>query len=57
MSACANDIFEKLETAKCSPNPKRPQIGIWANLNMLYLNPAGSLRFCNSSIVYGPFIV
>ena len=56
--ACANDIFEKkLKTTKCSPNPKRHQIGIWTHLNMLYLNPTGHLWFCNFSIVYGPFIV
>ena len=50
-------FLKKLKTAKCSPYPKRPQIGIWTHLNMLYLKPAGSLKFCNSSIVSGPFIV
>ena len=48
-------VLKKLKTAKCSP--KRPQIGIWIHLNMLYLNTAGSLKFFNFAIVYGPFIV
>ena len=56
--ACANSIFEKkLKMAKCSPNPKWPQIGIWTHLNMLYRNPTGSFKFCSFSIVYEPFIV
>ena len=50
-------FLKKLKMAKCSPYPKRPQIGIWTRLNMLYLNLTGSLQFCNFSIVYGPFIV
>ena len=50
-------FLKKLETAKFSPNPKRLRTGIWTRLNMLYLNPTGSFKFCNFSIVYGPFIV
>ena len=58
VSTHAQMIFlKKLITAKCSPNPERSQVGIWTHLNMLYLNPTGSLKFCNFSIVYGPFIV
>ena len=48
---------KKMKAAKCSPNPKRPQIGIWTHLNMLYHNPTGSFKIFNFSIVYGPFIV
>ena len=50
-------FLKKLKMAKCSPNPKKPQIGIWTQLNMLYHNPTGSFKFCNFSIVYVPFIV
>ena len=58
VSTHAQMIFlNKLKTAKCSANPERPQIGIWTHLNMLCLNPTGSLKFLNFSIVYGPFIV
>ena len=42
VSTYAQMVFlKKLRMAKCSPNPKRPQIGIQTHLNMLYFNPAG----------------
>ena len=48
-------FLKKLKTAKCSPNLKRPKIGVWTHLIMLCHNPTGSFKFCNSSIGYGPF--
>ena len=36
---------------------KRLQIALWTHLNILYHNPTDSFKFCNFSIVYGPFIV
>ena len=51
VSTHAQIVFlKKLKTAKCSPNPKRPQIRIWTHLNMLYRNPTGSFKFGNFSI-------
>ena len=50
-------FLRKIETAKCTPNPKRLQIVLWTHLNMLYPNPTGSLKFCKFSNVYPPFIV
>ena len=47
-------FWKKLKMARCNPNPRRPKIGIWTHLNMLYLNPTGSFKFCNFLIVYGP---